>query len=123
MDKNFEKDNRYVQFKLGLKTYCLDISCMEEVIEVGEIIEIPDCPSFIKGVTRFRTTVITVMSLKEKMGIGQIDFGNKAKIIVIKHKNEKLGILIDELIGIKTREEIEEEGHGISEIIALEQII
>lgn len=114
--------SRYVQFRLGDKKFALDIAFMDEVLNLQEIVEIPDAPLHVKGVTRFRTTAIPVISIKVKLGFEECEYGKKSRIIVVKYNNENIGILIDELIGIldKPVHGKQEDMKGVSNIEILE---
>ncbi|MGE5472663.1 MAG: chemotaxis protein CheW [Ignavibacteriales bacterium] len=115
--------NRYIQFKMSSQDFLLDIASMEEVISLDEIIQLPDTPKHIKGVTRFRTQVIPIIDIKERLGLQDNGLNKRAKIMVVRYKEEKVGILIDCLVGVKNSEEINLEARGAPELIELNKII
>ncbi|MDY6818067.1 MAG: chemotaxis protein CheW [Halobacteriales archaeon] len=61
-----------LEFELGPETYCVDIEYVEEIVETGTLTEIPNSPSYVKGVMdlRGRTTTIidptTVLDLSHE---------------------------------------------------------
>lgn len=96
-------DNRskmFVVFRLGKEQFYIDINVMDEVINIREIVDIPDAPHYVRGVTRHRTTVIPVVGINKKLGIPEGEISKKSKILVVRYGSESIGIIIDELLGI-----------------------
>lgn len=117
------KENRYVHFRLGLKEFLIDISLMDEVIDLEEIVEIPDVPPFIAGVTRFRTQVIPVINTKIKLDMQDTSYNDRAKIMIIKHEKGIFGMVIDKLIGVKDFSPDQLGRIGMPDILAIDKLI
>ena len=112
---------QYVLFRLGINIYALDIGLMAEVIELDEIVELPDVPNHVKGVAKFRAAVIPVISINKNLGLPPIVYSRSTRIIVVMYRNEEIGILADELIGImdKTSEDMQVRIHGSIQSVEL----
>jgi len=54
---------QYLTFMLSGKTYGLDILNIKEIIEYGELTEVPLTPDFISGVINLRGSVVPVVDL------------------------------------------------------------
>lgn len=114
---------RFIQFRLGGKKYAIDINFMEEVMNLQEIMEIPDTPQHVKGVTRYRTEVIPVVCIKKKLGLPDTGHDADTKILIVKYKEENIGILIDQLIGaLYELEPGHEAGRGIN-LLTLKDVL
>jgi len=105
---------QYVVFRLGINIYAVDIGFMEEVIDLDEIVELPDVPNHVKGVTKYRASVIPILSINQKLGLSGIEYSRSTRIIVVTYREEKIGILVDELVGImdKTDENMQVRIHS-----------
>lgn len=49
-----------LEFELGPETYCVDIDTVTEIVDVGELTDLPNAPEYVEGVMdlRGRTTAI-----------------------------------------------------------------
>ena len=52
--------DQVLEFTLGTETYCVDIDYVTEIVDVGELTELPNAPAYVDGVMdlRGRTTAI-----------------------------------------------------------------
>ncbi len=100
MSSSDSRSGQCVLFRLGEKKYAVELGCLEEVIDLQEIVHIPDMPPHIMGVTRYRTAVIPVVSIKGRLKHPEEGYGQSARIMVVNYHEESIGILIDQLVGI-----------------------
>ncbi len=92
---------KVVSFKIGGEEYALDIMKIDSIIEVKDILNVPQAPYFVKGIMDFRGTVIPVLSGKKKfVSPNEEDESNKA--IVVNIKDKKMAILVDEVKEVLT---------------------
>lgn len=64
------EDAQYLTFVLDGEVFALEIERVREVLEVTEITRVPRAPSFVRGVTNLRGSVVPVVDLREKFGLG-----------------------------------------------------
>ncbi len=64
------KTNQYLTFRLGHEVYALDVGNAREIVERTLITRIPKTPVWIRGVINLRGTVVPVLDLKLKFGMG-----------------------------------------------------
>ena len=100
-DTEWEQRETYIRFRLGANEhYGIPYSFVEEVLNVGVIARVPCTPAFIHGVTNRRGEMLTVLDLKQFFRNGNdSDYGDDARIVVVKHEGVQVGILVDELVG------------------------
>lgn len=91
---------QYIQFRLEEKKYMMDINSVEEIMNLSEIVDIPDVKEHVKGITKFRNSIIPVVDIKKKLNLREDVSDKTSKIMIVKYKDENIGILIDELIGV-----------------------
>lgn len=97
------KEIKPIIFKLNQEMYGIDISRVNAIEQVLQIVRIPNAPRFIKGIINLRGTVLPVFSLREKFGLPQRTDG-ESKLIVTKINDMDLAIEVDEVSEIQNVE-------------------
>lgn len=60
--------NQYLTFLLGGEAFAVDILNIREIIEFGNLTEVPLMPEFIRGVINLRGAVVPVVDLANRLG-------------------------------------------------------
>ena len=89
-----DKVEQYLTFLLGGKDYGLDILNIKEIIEYGELTEVPMTPAFITGVINLRGSVVPVIDLSERFSGEPTKYTKRTSIIILEVKNKDLKIEI-----------------------------
>jgi chemotaxis signal transduction protein/CheY-like chemotaxis protein/ABC-type nitrate/sulfonate/bicarbonate transport system substrate-binding protein len=76
-------EGKYLTFTLGEQEYGIDIMRIREIIGMQEIRSIPDSPDYVKGVINNRGSVIPIIDLKQKFGMGETTMSDYACIVVL----------------------------------------
>ena len=87
-------------FTVGGETYGVDILSIREIIKLREITEVPRAPRFLLGVVTVRGLVLPVVDLRLRLRLDAPPLGRNARILVVMHKNERYGLLVDEVRGV-----------------------
>ena len=91
--------HQYLTFLLSGEMYALGILNVKEIIEYGQLTEIPMMPPFIRGVINLRGSVVPVIDLAARFGHTQSQVGKRTCIVIIEvHQGEDkhdLGIMVD----------------------------
>ena len=94
-DEDVDEDiQQYLTFLLGGKTYGLEILNIKEIIEYGEITEVPMTPDFISGVINLRGSVVPVIDLSQRFSGNVTEITKRTSIIILEVKNDDLSIEI-----------------------------
>ncbi len=94
-DENHSDEvEQYLTFLLGGKTYGLEILNIKEIIEYGEITDVPMTPDFISGVINLRGSVVPVIDLSQRFSGQSIERTKRTSIIILEVKNDDLSIEI-----------------------------
>jgi purine-binding chemotaxis protein CheW len=80
---------QYLSFHLDEEEFALEISRVREVLDFTKITKVPQSPAFMRGVINLRGSVVPVVDLKDKFGIGQTEKTVLTRIIICE-------IMIDE---------------------------
>ena len=84
-------------FKLGDEEYGIEIEKVQDIITVPAISPTINSPFSILGMSNFRGKLISVMDLRKRLGLPEQPLSRKSRIIVVKIKNELLGLLVDQV--------------------------
>ena len=84
---------QYLFFKSGGDIYALDVEHVSEMIEYQSLTKVPMMQSFIKGVTNIRGSIVTVIDLLERFGLGKTEISPKTSLVIVKD----IALIIDEV--------------------------
>lgn len=86
---------KYLTFMLGKEGYGLEIACVNEIIGILPITELPDSPHYVKGVVNLRGKVIPVMDVRVRFGMEEVSYNERTCIIVVKVNETMVGLIVD----------------------------
>lgn len=86
-----------VGFIIGEEEYAIPILAIQEIIKPFPWTRVPQVPPYVKGVFNMRGSVIPLIDLRLKFGIGEKKHDDETRFIVMKVGNEIAGFVIDRL--------------------------
>ena len=86
-----------VGFIVGDEEYSVPILSIQEIIKPIECTRVPQTPSYVLGVFNLRGSVIPLIDLRQKFGLEAKKYTEDTRFIVMKHKDEVAGFVIDRL--------------------------
>ena len=103
--------HQYLTFTLGGEMFAVGILNVKEIIEYGNLTEIPMMPSFIRGVINLRGAVVPVVDLSARFGHQASEVQRRTCIVIVEVKQEDIkqdiGIMVDavsEVLEIRERD-------------------
>ena len=102
--------HQYLTFNLGSEMFAVGILNVKEIIEYGNLTEIPMMPSFIRGVINLRGAVVPVVDLSCRFGHQPSEVQRRTCIVIVEVTQEDakhdIGIMVDAVsevleIGVK----------------------
>ncbi len=91
--------NQYLTFLLSGEMYAVGILNVKEIIEYGNLTEIPMMPAFIRGVINLRGAVVPVIDLAARFGGRQTETSRRTCIVIVElsHDEERhdIGVVVD----------------------------
>lgn len=88
-------------FGLNGEHYATDIKDVERILGYQEPTVLPDAPSFVKGVINYEQSILPIISLSEKFNFGEDKESENRKIIVVKRKENKFGIIVENVYEVR----------------------
>jgi purine-binding chemotaxis protein CheW len=91
--------HQYLTFTLGGEMFAVGILNVKEIIEYGNLTEIPMMPSFIRGVINLRGAVVPVVDLAARFGGKTSAIQRRTCIVIVEVTQEDakhdIGIMVD----------------------------
>ena len=87
---------KYLTFIIDNEIYGLEILKVREIVAMMHISRVPLVPPYVKGVINLRGKVITVVDMREKLGMESIEYNAHTTIIIIDIENLSIGFIVDE---------------------------
>lgn len=93
---------QYLTFSLGGEVFALGILNVKEIIEFGNVTEIPMMPAFIRGVINLRGSVVPVIDLAARFGGKATKISRRTCIVIVELETSEgvegkqdLGVIVD----------------------------
>jgi purine-binding chemotaxis protein CheW len=99
-DRRKHERRGVLSFAVGGEVYGVDILSIREIIKLREITEVPRAPRFLLGVVTVRGLVLPVVDVRLRLRLDVRPLGRAARILVVMHKGERFGLLVDEVRGV-----------------------
>jgi purine-binding chemotaxis protein CheW len=93
-------DGQYLTFLLGKEEYAAEILKVQEIRGLTPITTIPNAPPFIRGVMNLRGTVIPVIDLRLRFGVGRAEYDRYSVIVVVRVGDRVTGLLVDSVTDV-----------------------
>jgi len=99
-DRRKHERRGVLTFVAGGEVYGVDILSIREIIKLREITEVPRAPRFLLGVVTVRGLVLPVVDLRLRLRLDAPPLDRAARILVVMHKGERFGLLVDDVRGV-----------------------
>lgn len=90
---------QYLTFMLTGQIYAIGILGIKEIIEYGQLTEVPNMPAFIRGVINLRGSVVPVVDLTARFSKGTTALTRRTCIVIIEVFNageqQVIGVMVD----------------------------
>lgn len=92
---------QYLTFVLGGEVYALGILNIKEIIDYGNLTDVPMMPAFVKGVINLRGSVVPVVDLQVRFGKGATQIAKRTGIVIVEtaagegEEQQDIGIIVD----------------------------
>ena len=90
---------QYLTFMLSGEVFAIGILSIKEIIEYGQLTEVPRMPASIRGVINLRGSVVPVIDLAARFGKTPSNVSRRTCIVIIEieHENEHqvVGVMVD----------------------------
>lgn len=85
----------YLTFTLGPEEYAIDILKVQEIRGYEQPTTIANAPPFIKGVINLRGTIVPIVDMRIKFGVGKAEYTPFTVVIILSIGGRVVGIVVD----------------------------
>jgi purine-binding chemotaxis protein CheW len=94
-----EDGKQYLTFTLGSEMFAVETLTVKEIIEYGQLTNVPMLPGFIRGVINLRGAVVPVIDLGARFGRSETAVTRRTCIVIIEapgdDMQQDIGIVVD----------------------------
>ncbi len=88
-------DQQFLTFNLAEEFYGVDILKVQEIKGYTNVTKIPNTPDYLKGVLNLRGTIVPIVDLRMKFGMGITEPTSFTVVVVVNVRNRVMGFLVD----------------------------
>lgn len=90
----------FIAFRVGDQEFCVEITSTREIRGWSTATKLPHSPDYIIGVINLRGTILPIMDLSARLGMGLSEPSERHVIIVVHLRDKTLGLLVDSVSDI-----------------------
>jgi purine-binding chemotaxis protein CheW len=90
-------EEKLVVFELGGEAYGVNVTQVQSIIPMQEIVTVPGAPAFVEGVVNLRGMVIPVVDLRNRFALSQLTNGRKSVIVIAELDDLQIGLVVDKV--------------------------
>lgn len=92
----------FLAFTLGSEEYGIDILKVQEIRGYEPVTRIANAPGFIKGVVNLRGTIVPVVDMRLKLGLGSAEYDQFTVVIILNIGGRIVGMVVDSVSDVMT---------------------
>lgn len=89
-----------IAFRIGEQEYCVDIMSVREIRGWTPATQLPHAQKYMRGVINLRGTVLPIIDLSARLGLGYTTPEARHVIIVVRSEDQEVGLLVDAVCDI-----------------------
>lgn len=93
---------QFVEVQIGKESYALPILDIHEIIRMQESAEVPSTRKYVRGVINLRGQIIPIISLRERLGLPDIEETKATRIVIVTHPEGIFGMIVDRVNQVVT---------------------
>lgn len=90
-----DSSQEFLTFVLGGEEYAIDILRVQEIRGYEAVTPIAHAPEFIKGVINLRGSIVPIIDLRIKFGLGTPEYTPFTVVIILHIGNRVVGVVVD----------------------------
>lgn len=90
-------DNKYLTFWIDNQLFGVGIAQVVQIVGMQKITQIPDFPSYAKGIINLRGTIIPLIDIRLRFNKPEMDYNERTCIIVMSIDDTEIGFIVDQV--------------------------
>lgn len=96
---------QYITFRVSEQEYGVSITSVREIKGWTHTTKLPNSPSYMRGVVNLRGTVVPILDLRSRFGMGTTDVTPSHVVMIVALENRMVGVLVDAVCDILSIEQ------------------
>ncbi len=88
---------RIISFALDAEIFGVDMGSVAEIMELTEIMPVPNVPEMVLGLINLRGSIVPVIDLRIFFGLNLRPWTKGSRIVIMKEKNLLVGVVVDSM--------------------------
>lgn len=88
---------KFLTFSLGKEDYGVEIRYVTEIVGIQNITEVPDLPSYIRGIINLRGKIIPVLDVRLRFNKEPREYNDRTCVIIIDVLDLSIGLIVDQV--------------------------
>jgi purine-binding chemotaxis protein CheW len=93
-------DSLLLTFSLEPSIYAVPIHDVQEVVPLPELTALADAPPFVAGIFNLRGGVVTVIDLRQRMGVARRLWDRRTAVLVTPFHERLFGLIVDHALSL-----------------------
>lgn len=94
--------NEFLTFRLGAEEYGIDILKVQEIRGYDAVTRIANTAAYLKGVINLRGTIVPIVDLRIKFGLGKPSYDEFTVVIILNIGSRVIGVVVDSVSDVLT---------------------
>lgn len=91
----------FLCFTLGEEEYGVDLKLVAQVVKPPAVTWVPRLPSHFLGIVSIRGAVVTLVDLRQLMGLDITSWPRTSRILIVEIGDEQIGLLVDSVTQVR----------------------
>lgn len=89
-----------VVFNLKGQLFGADTTQVFQIVRYQEVTKVPEMPDFVEGMINLRGSIVPIINLNKRFGLGDTENIKKSKILITKIDDKLAGFIVDDVTEI-----------------------
>lgn len=90
-----QQSEKYLTFLLDKQFFALPIKNVMEIIAIQEVTQVPEFPSYVKGIINLRGKIIPLIDVRLRFHKAEADYDERTSVIVVSIDTVEVGFIVD----------------------------
>ncbi|NLA86360.1 MAG: purine-binding chemotaxis protein CheW [Clostridiales bacterium] len=91
---------RFLAFLIGSEAYGIEIKYVTEIIGIQSVTEMPEMPSYVKGIINLRGRIIPLIDIRLRFGKEAREYDDRTCVIVVGINTFSYGLIVDSVFEV-----------------------
>lgn len=91
---------RFLAFLIGSESYGIEIKYVTEIIGIQSVTEMPEMPSYVKGIINLRGRIIPLIDVRLRFCIEPREYDDRTCVIVVGVGGFSYGLIVDSVFEV-----------------------